>query len=136
MKESDKKLFKESVDDEQQIKSSFLDIIQTHVVNIHNKDWQSFVIQAKEGQIVDEQFESSRCNIEVLSRQEFVKNNLSDSFVNELYVKPITRYAEVIGEIDNHPVWFNNDGLYIYWNRETKYLLESWLTFPAYPYHW
>ncbi|QGY10471.1 hypothetical protein F6P96_22940 (plasmid) [Escherichia coli] len=26
--------------------------------------------------------------------------------------------------------------LYFYWNEETEFLLESWLTYPSYPYGW
>ncbi|EEH0770583.1 hypothetical protein GRJ39_004819 [Salmonella enterica] len=44
--------------------------------------------------------------------------------------------AEAIGEIDGFQVFYNSRGFYFYWNEETKFLLESWLTYPSYPYGW
>lgn len=56
--------------------------------------------------------------------------------MDELDKKPLLYKAEVIGEIDGYSVCFNSRGFYFYWNKETEYLLEIWLTFPAYPYGW
>ena len=44
--------------------------------------------------------------------------------------------AKEIGNINGFNVWFNERGFYFYWNEETEFLIESWLTFPAYPYGW
>ncbi len=52
------------------------------------------------------------------------------------YVQNLNQLSKIIGDIDGYPVWFEDSGYYFYWNKETEYLLESWLTFPAYPYGW
>lgn len=127
---------KANYDGKEAIKNAFLDIIQKHVVTIDNKKWKSFVEQAKEGQIVDVQFESCRADIEIKTREDFVKSNLTDQFEPEFYIKPLLLHAQKVGEVDGHSVWFNPNGFYFYWNKETEFLLESWLTFPAYPYGW
>ncbi|ECL9996606.1 hypothetical protein CQ86_22400 [Salmonella enterica subsp. enterica serovar Enteritidis] len=51
-------------------------------------------------------------------------------------LKPLFKGAEAIGEIDGFQVFYNSRGFYFYWNEETKFLLESWLTYPSYPYGW
>ncbi|MGA6775100.1 hypothetical protein ACPEHQ_19740, partial [Escherichia coli] len=64
----------------------------------------------------------------------------SDAFKNEFnkyeVLKPLFKGAEAIGEIDGFQVFYNSRGFYFYWNEETKFLLESWLTYPSYPYGW
>lgn len=127
---------KRNFDDKEAIKNNFINIIQKHVLTINDVIWEYFVDQAKNGQIVDYQFESCRSNIETYSRGEFVKVNLTDAFEPDSYITPLLRETEKIGEIDGHSVWFSPYGYYFYWNKEMEYLLESWLTFPAYPYNW
>ncbi|ENA6313156.1 TPA: hypothetical protein MCA86_004987 [Klebsiella pneumoniae] len=52
------------------------------------------------------------------------------------YVERLYSGAKEIGNINGFNVWFNERGFYFYWNEETEFLIESWLTFPAYPYGW
>ncbi|ECZ2944982.1 hypothetical protein F7T25_15995 [Salmonella enterica] len=128
------------------VKNTFIEIIQEHVVALDDVQWNSFVERAlsgntvgfgvnlKTGEYVD--IENERDKIIKLTREEFVKANLTDSFETDFYVNRLFNRAEKIGEIDGHSVWFNPNGFYFYWNKETEYMLESWLTFPAYPYGW
>lgn len=128
------------------VKKAFIDIIQKHVVTLNDYEWGAFVEQAlsgstvgcginiKTGEVID--YENERDTIIKLTREEFVKSNLTDSFESRFYVRPLFTRAEVIGEIEGHSVWFSSSGYYFYWNQETEYMLESWLTFPAYPYGW
>lgn len=137
---------KMNYDGKEAIKAGFIDIIQKHVDTLDDNAWDYFESRAltgstvscgfniKTGEWID--FDSERDNIIKLTRQEYVKSNLTDSFEDDWYVRRFFNRAEKIGEIDDHPVWFSPDGFYFYWNKETEYLLESWLTFPAYPYGW
>lgn len=128
------------------INDSFISIIQKHVVQINDSEWQSFVERASSGTMVDfgidlatgasVDLDNERGKIIKLTREEFIKSNIADSFEPDFYVNRLFRRAERIGEIDGHSVWFNSRGFYFYWNEETEYLLESWLTYPAYPYEW
>jgi hypothetical protein len=120
-------------DGKEAIHKSFIEIIQSHVITIDDDLWKSYISRALTG---DTEFECSmkerRC-IQTLSRKNFVKKNIVCSFEPEYYVSPFIAGAVKIGAIDNHPVFFNPKGLYIYWNRETEYVLDSWLTYPAIP---
>ncbi|QZN96698.1 hypothetical protein [Symbiopectobacterium purcellii] len=137
---------KMNYDGKETIKASFIDIIQKHVDTVDDNTWNYFKSRAltgstvscgfdiKTGECID--FDSERDNIIKLNRQEYVKSNLTDSFEDDFYVNPLFNKAEKIGEINGYSVHFNSRGFYFYWNKETEYLLESWLTFPAYPYGW
>ncbi|QBY46422.1 hypothetical protein QE197_22815 (plasmid) [Arsenophonus nasoniae] len=127
---------KMNFDEKDIIKSSFVNISQQHVLTINDVIWECFVHQTKNGQIVDAQFEACRSNIDKYSRAELVNINLIDTFQPNSYVRQLLRGAEKIGNIDGRSVWFNPHGYYFCWDKETEYLLESWLTFPAYPIHW
>ncbi|CAI1172044.1 hypothetical protein [Serratia entomophila] len=133
-------------DGKSQIKNYFIDIIQKHVITIDEEKWQLFIDRAMTGQSVlggintkdgcDFNPDDSRENIIKLPRPELVKKNITDAFEPEYYVNSLLNDAEKIGEILGYSVWFNPNGFYFYWNNETEFLLESWLTFPAYPYGW
>lgn len=116
------------------IKKSFLDIIQEHVETIPTNVWGSFIERAMSGVRFGDEID--RNNIQKLSRKEFVASNLMDSFETKLYTDPLKIDSTKIGQINTHPVFFNSRGFYFYLNSDTKYLLESWLTYPAYPYGW
>ncbi|EAX6577002.1 hypothetical protein BHS57_22245 [Salmonella enterica] len=128
------------------IKDSFINIIQKHVVQINDSEWLSFIERASSGVVMDfgidlatgtyVNLESEREKIIKLTREDFIKSNVNDSFEPDFYVNRLLKGAEKIGEIDGHSVWFNPRGFYFYWNKETDYLLEAWLTYPAYPYGW
>lgn len=118
------------------IRKSFLDIIQKHVITLDERYWSYYIQRVFSGHIVSVDFESERDNIIDLTREELVEENLTESFVPVIYVNPLFYKSENIGEIDGYSVWFNERGFYFYWNEKTEYLLESWLTFPAYPYGW
>ncbi|ELP6174290.1 hypothetical protein QTR19_004388 [Salmonella enterica] len=121
-------------DNKELVKKSFLEIIQKHVDSLDELTWSDFEHRAFTGGTVG--FDDERDKITKLSRKDFVASNLTDSFEVDFYVNPLFNKAEKIGEIDGYSVWFNSRGFYFYWNKETEYLLESWLTFPAYPYGW
>ncbi|EMA5188354.1 hypothetical protein U3D69_004748 [Salmonella enterica] len=121
-------------DNKELVKKSFLEIIQKHVDSLDEITWSDFEHRAFTGGTVG--FDDERDKITKLSRKDFVASNLTDSFEVDFYVNPLFNKAEKIGEIDGYSVWFNSRGFYFYWNKETEYLLESWLTFPAYPYGW
>lgn len=125
---------KANYDDKEPVKKSFLEITQKHVDSLDELRWCDFEHRAFTGGTVG--FDDERDNIIKLSRKDFVASNLTDSFEDDFYVNPLFNKAEKIGEIDGYPVFFNPRGFYFYWNKETEYLLESWLTFPAYPYGW
>ncbi|EEH4986614.1 hypothetical protein I5420_22505 [Citrobacter koseri] len=125
---------KVNYDDKEPVKKSFLEITQKHVDSLDELTWLDFEHRAFTGGTVG--FDDERDNITKLSRKDFVASNLTDSFEDDFYVNPLYNKAEKIGEIDGYPVFFNRRGFYFYWNKETEYLLESWLTFPAYPYGW
>lgn len=137
---------KVNYDDKESVKKAFLDIIQTHVDTLDELTWGNFEHRAFTGGTVGYginphtmehiNFDDERDKITTLSRKDFVASNLTDSFENDLYVNPLFKDAKKIGEIDNYPVYFNPRGFYFNWNKKTEYLLESWLTFPAYPYGW
>jgi hypothetical protein len=132
--------------DKEPVKKAFLDIIQKHVVTLDEVTWGNFEHRAFTGETVGFginshtmehiNFDKERDTITKLSRKDFVASNLSYSFEDDFYVNPLLEGAQSIGEIDNHPVYFNSRGFYFYWNKRTEYFLESWLTFPAYPYGW
>lgn len=121
-------------DNKELVKKSFLEIIQKHVDSLDELTWSDFEHRAFTGGTVG--FDDECDKITKLSRKDFVASNLTDSFEVDFYVNPLFNKAEKIGEIDGYSVWFNSRGFYFYWNKETEYLLESWLTFPAYPYGW
>lgn len=125
---------KANYDDKETVKKSFLEITQKHVDSLDELTWSNFEHRAFTGGTVG--FDNERDNIKKLSRKDFVASNLTDSFEVDFYVNPLFEGAQNIGEIDNYPVCFNSRGFYFYWNKQTEYLLESWLTFPAYPYGW
>ncbi|ARF52089.1 hypothetical protein [Pantoea stewartii] len=125
---------KVNYDDKESVKKAFLDITQKHVDTLDELTWSNFEHRAFTGGTVG--FDDERDNIKKLSRKDFVASNLTDSFEDDFYVNPLFEGAQNIGEIDNYPVCFNSRGFYFYWNKQTEYLLESWLTFPAYPYGW
>ncbi|MGO4746760.1 hypothetical protein [Serratia quinivorans] len=137
---------KANYDDKGRVKKSFIDITQKHVDTLDDNTWSNFEHRAFSGSTVGFginphtmdciNFDDERDKITKLSRKDFVASNLTDSFEDDFYVNPLLNRAEKIGEIDGHSVWFNSRGFYFYWNKETEYLLESWLTFPAYPYGW
>ncbi|MHB9331378.1 hypothetical protein ACP3S7_28165 [Phytobacter ursingii] len=137
---------KANYDDKELIKESFLSIIQKHVVTLDDYTWGDFEDRALSGNTVgfgfniktgeEIDFEIEREKILKLTRKDFVKSNLTDSFEDSSYVNRLFFRAEKIGDINGHSVWFNPGGFYFYWNEQTEYLLESWLTFPAYPYGW
>lgn len=133
-------------DDKEPIKKSFLDITQKHVETLDEITWGKFEHRALTGETIGiginphtmERINSDdeRDKITKLSRKDFVASNLTDCFEVDFYVNSLLYKAEVIGEIDGYSVCFNSRGFYFYWNKETEYLLEIWLTFPAYPYGW
>ena len=133
-------------DDKEPVKKSFLEITQKHVDSLDELTWGNFEHRAFTGGTVGFginphtmeriNFDDERDKITKLSRKDFVASNLTDSFEDDFYVSPLFEGAQKIGEIDNNPVYFNSRGFYFYWNKQTEYLLESWLTFPAYPYGW
>ncbi|EEZ6060052.1 hypothetical protein DCO30_003837 [Escherichia coli O1] len=125
---------KANYDNKESVKKSFLKITQKHVDTLDELTWSNFEHRAFTGGTVG--FDDERDNIKKLSRKDFVASNLTDSFEDDFYVNPLFEGAQNIGEIDNYPVCFNSRGFYFYWNKQTEYLLESWLTFPAYPYGW
>lgn len=125
---------KANYDGKESVKKAFLDIIQKHVDTLDKFTWNNFEHRAFTGGTVG--FDDERDKIKKLSRKDFVATNLTDSFEPDFYVNPLFKKAKEIGEIDGHYVYFNSRGFYFYWNKETEYLLESWLTFPAYPYGW
>lgn len=137
---------KANYDGKELIKESFLGIIQKHVDALDDTIWSDFEHRAlsgntvgfglniKTGEQID--FENEREKILKLPRKDFVKSNLTDSFEDSYYVNRLFYRAVKIGDIDGYSVWFNPGGFYFYWNEQTEYLLESWLTFPAYPYGW
>lgn len=137
---------KANYDDKESVKQSFLEIIQKHVDSLDELTWSDFEHRALTGATLDIGItlqtmecinpDNERDKIKKLSRKDFVASNLTDSFEVDFYVNPLFNKAEKIGEIDSYSVWFNSRGFYFYWNKETEYLLESWLTFPAYPYGW
>ncbi|EAV5151672.1 hypothetical protein R4U03_004482 [Salmonella enterica] len=137
---------KSNYDDKDKVKKAFLDITQKHVDTLDELTWGNFEHRAFTGGTVvcginthtmeRTNIDDERDKITKLSRKDFVASNLTDSFEVDFYVNPLFEGAQNIGEIDNYPVYFNSRGFYFYWNKETEYLLESWLTFPAYPYGW
>ncbi|EGX0284399.1 hypothetical protein ACQX6W_22045 [Salmonella enterica] len=137
---------KSNYDDKDKVKKAFLDITQKHVDTLDELTWGNFEHRAFTGGTVvcginphtmeRINIDDERDKITKLSRKDFVASNLTDSFEVDFYVNPLFEGAQNIGEIDNYPVYFNSRGFYFYWNKETEYLLESWLTFPAYPYGW
>ena len=137
---------KANYDDKEPVKQSFLEITQKHVDSLDELTWGNFEHRAFTGGTVGFginphtmeriNFDDERDKITKLSRKDFVASNLTDSFEDDFYVNPLFNKAEQIGEIDGYSVFFNPRGFYFYWNKETEYLLESWLTFPAYPYGW
>lgn len=137
---------KNNYDGKEPVKKAFLDIIQKHVDTLDDIVWRDFEHRAFSGSTVGFginpntlehiNFDNERDKITTLSRKDFVASNLTVSFESDFYVTPLFKKAQKIGEIDGHYVWFNVRGFYFYWNKETEYLLESWLTFPAYPYGW
>ncbi|EIV0763337.1 hypothetical protein L6N65_004462 [Escherichia coli] len=127
------------------VRKEFVDIIQNHVITINNKLWKKYVTQAMTGATLCIGFditgktvdpEDERDTILRLSRQDFVKTTTLDSFEPYYYVERLLSGAKEIGNINGFKVWFNERGFYFYWNEETEFLIESWLTFPAYPYGW
>ncbi|EKQ2369250.1 hypothetical protein P4Z79_004189 [Salmonella enterica] len=128
------------------VRKEFVDIIQKHVITINNKLWKKFVKQAMTGTTLYIGFdintgamvdpEDERDTILKSSRQEFVRTTTFDSFQPYYYVERLYSGAKKIGNINGFNVWFNERGFYFYWNEETEFLIESWLTFPAYPYGW
>ncbi|END7291855.1 hypothetical protein ABMS78_003614 [Escherichia coli] len=128
------------------VRKEFVDIIQQHVITINNKLWKKFVKQAMTGTTLYIGFdintgamvdpEDERDTILKSSRQEFVRTTTFDSFQPDYYVERLYSGAKEIGNINGFNVWFNERGFYFYWNEETEFLIESWLTFPAYPYGW
>ncbi|HDT1211794.1 TPA: hypothetical protein QHT45_004050 [Escherichia coli] len=137
---------KANYDNKEPVKKAFLNIIQTHVDTLDEVTWGNFEHRAFTGGTVGSginihtmehiNFDDERDKITKLSRKDFVAFNLTDSFEVDFYVKSLFKDALEIGGIDNYPVYFNPRGFYFYWNKQTEYLLESWLTFPAYPYGW
>ncbi|MCL5500250.1 hypothetical protein [Escherichia coli] len=137
---------KANYDDKDIVKKLFLEITQKHVDSLDELTWGNFEHRAFTGGTVGFginphtmeriNFDDERDKITKLSRKDFVASNLTDSFEDDFYVSPLFEGAQKIGEIDNNPVYFNSRGFYFYWNKQTEYLLESWLTFPAYPYGW
>lgn len=125
---------KANYDDKESIKKAFLEITQKHVDSVDVLTWCNFEYRALTGGTVG--FDDERDKITRISRKDFVASNLTDSFEVDFYVNPLFNKAVEIGEIDGYFVYFNPRGFYFYWNKETEYLLESWLTFPAYPYGW
>ncbi len=133
-------------DGKESIKNTFAEIIQKHVVTINDGQWRLYVKRALSGSTVGmgvnvktgvwTDFDSARENILNHTREHFVKTNITDSFEPYFYVKRLFDGAVKIGEIEGHAVCFNSNGFYFYWNLDTEYILESWLTFPAYPYNW
>lgn len=115
------------------VKKYFLDITQKHVETLDEITWNKFERRALTGATIAN-FENDRCKITELSRKNFVEYSLTDSFEVDSYVNPLFEGAQKIGEIGGCPVFFNSRGFYFYWNKQKEYLLESWLTFPAYPY--
>ncbi|EAX9402770.1 hypothetical protein GZ353_004043 [Salmonella enterica] len=131
--------------DKELIKNSFINIIQEHVDTLDDVMWSGFVDRVFNGNSVCFEADHSlnekivneyRQNILRLSRKELVKCNLEGRFEAWDYVQNLNQLSKRIGDIDGYPVWFEDSGYYFYWNKETGYLLESWLTFPAYPYGW
>lgn len=137
---------KANYDNKEPVKKAFLNIIQTHVDTLDELTWGNFEHRAFTGNTVGSginsktmeliNFDDERDKITKLSRKDFVASNLTDSFEVDFYVNPLFKDAQEIGEIDDYPVYFNQRGFYFYWNKQTEFLLESWLTFPAYPYGW
>ncbi|EBE5275249.1 hypothetical protein GV134_22460 [Salmonella enterica] len=137
---------KANYDDKEPVKKAFLEITQKHVDSLDELTWGNFEHRAFTGGTVGFgvnphtleriNFDDERDKITKLSRKDFVASNLTDFFESDFYVNHLFEGAQKIGEIDNYPVYFNSRGFYFYWNKETEYLLESWLTFPAYPYGW
>lgn len=122
--------------DKELVKKSFLDITQKHVITLDECYWSYYIQRVFSGPVVSVDFENERDNIIDFTREELVKKNLTESFEPELYVNSLFYKSQKIGEIDGYYVWFNERGFYFYWNEKTEYILESWLTFPAYPYGW
>ncbi|KML64999.1 hypothetical protein G032_21260 [Pectobacterium carotovorum subsp. carotovorum ICMP 5702] len=134
-------------DDNQPIRNDFIRIIQEHVERIDEELWDDYIFRAMTGDTVSNGFDvitgelsninDCRDNIEKLSRKELVKTNVIDSCVPDFYISRLLNHSqtEKIGVIGEHSVYFNPGGYYFYWNPETEFSLESWLTFPAYPYN-
>lgn len=123
----------------------YIEIIQSHVLNIDDEIWSRYIYRALNGDIVGNGFNiitgefvnmnDERDNILKLPREEFVRENTTVDFEPDEFVNPLLSGGVKIGEIEGHDVLFNSDGYYLFWNKDTEYFLESWLTFPAYPYN-
>lgn len=128
------------------VKDAFLKIIKKHVNTLDDATWRGFEHRAltgvTEGGGIDLtkketfKFDDERYKITTLSREDFVQNVSSSAFEVGYYTKPLFKGAEAIGEIDGFQVFYNSRGFYFYWNEKTEFLLESWLTYPSYPYGW
>ncbi|WP_459496811.1 hypothetical protein [Erwinia amylovora] len=128
------------------VKDAFLKLIKSHVKTLDEITWHSFENRALTGEteggginlITKESFdfEDERDKITTLSREDFVQYTLSSAFEVDYYTTPLFKGAEAIGEIDGFRVFYNSRGFYFYWNEDTEFLLESWLTYPSYPYGW
>lgn len=133
-------------DNKEDILKQFREIISAHVVTIEEYQWDFFESRALTGSTVGSGLnlatgeiydpEDDRNLILTLSRQDYVTKNITSSFEPEAYVANLLTDAQVIGAVGDHPVIYSKRGYYLYWNKDSEYTIESWLTFPAYPVGW
>ncbi|KOA68716.1 hypothetical protein [Pantoea sp. CFSAN033090] len=133
-------------DNKEELLKQFKEIVSAHVVTIEEYQWDFFESRALTGSTVGNGFnivtgemydpEDDRNLILTLSRQDYVTKNITSSFEPEAYVANLLTDAQVIGTIGDHPVLYSKRGYYLYWNKDSEYTIESWLTFPAYPFGW
>lgn len=133
-------------DNKEELLKQFKEIVNSHVVTIEENQWDLFESRALTGSTVENGFnivtgeiydpKDDRNLILTLSRQDYVTKNITTSFEPEAYVANLLTDAQVIGSIADHPVLYSKRGYYLYWNKDSEYTIESWLTFPAYPFGW
>lgn len=133
-------------DNKEDFLKQFKKIVSSHVVTIEEYQWDFFESRALTGATVGSGFnmltgeiydpEDDRNLILTLSRQDYATKNITSSFEPEAYVANLLTDAQVIGSIDDNPVLYSKRGYYLYWNKDSEYTIESWLTFPAYPVGW
>lgn len=136
---------KANYDDKEPVKQSFLEITQKHVDSLDELTWGNFEHRAFTGGTVGFginphtmeriNFDDERDKITKLSRKDFVASNFTDSFEDDFMSILCSIKQNKLVRLTVIP-FSSIPGVLFYWNKETEYLLESWLTFPAYPYGW
>ncbi|HHU1575929.1 TPA: hypothetical protein ACUA4C_004833 [Escherichia coli] len=128
--------FRLNFDNKEDVNNKFKDIISEHVISISDEQWSVYKSMALNDPSSMPDANFGRDFINTMSRQEFAKRNTISSFEYYHYIGRLLKMGEAIGEIDGSPVIYSENGYYLYWNEDTRYTLESWLTFPAFPREW